>query len=304
MNPEISAHIDRFLLEETPRTKIIVIYGPTACGKTRLSLDVAEYLHSEIISADSRQIYRELDIGTGKIQKEEMRWIPHHMIDIISPLEAFSMVDYANRALPIIDEIVKKWWIPILCWGTWLYIDAVLYAMEYPDTPPDWGYREELENIRQKKGNIELWNMLHEIDPEYALELLPENYRYVMRGLEVIRATGKSKRASKNTKIPRFSPLFLTPYDDTYRAELYKNIDARVKGMFDNWLVNEVCYNVWKYTSSCPGLATIWYKEVVEHLNNMHTLDETIALVAQHSRNYAKRQVTWNKRYEQWTWAE
>lgn len=106
--------------------------------------------------------------------------------------------------------------------------------MEYPDTPPDWGYREELENIRQKKGNIELWNMLHEIDPEYALELLPENYRYVMRGLEVIRATGKSKRASKNTKIPRFSPLFLTPYDDTHRAELYKTIDARVKGMFDN----------------------------------------------------------------------
>jgi tRNA dimethylallyltransferase len=127
--------------------------------------------------------------------------------------------------------------IPILCGGTGLYIDSILFDMDYPDTPPDWSYREELEEIRKNKGNKVIWNMLAEVDPEYASELSPENYRYVMRGLEVLRATGKSKRESQNTKTPRFSPLFLTPYTDNpaNRKILYEeNINTRVKNMFSS----------------------------------------------------------------------
>ena len=296
--------IQKFIAEKSLLPKIIVIYGPTACGKTGLSLEIAESLETEIISADSRQIYRGLDIGTGKIRRDEMKWIPHHMIDIIEPSESFSMVDFAHRALPMIDRIQSQGKVPILCWGTGLYIDSILYTMDYPDTPPDWWYRAELENIRKNEGNITLWNMLQSIDPEYASELSPGNYRYVMRGLEVIRDTGKSKRESQNTKTPRFSPLFLTPYSDSpeNRKELYTRIDSRVEKMFDYWLIQEVWYNVDIYTSPCPGLATIGYKESVEYLEWLHTLDQTIALVSQHSRNYAKRQITWNKKYVKYYW--
>jgi tRNA dimethylallyltransferase len=292
--------LDTYLQSETALPKIIVIYGPTASGKTALSLEVATHIESEIISADSRQIYRGLDIGTGKITKEEMQWISHHMIDIIDPSEAFSMVDFSNRALPLIEDLQDRGKIPVICWGTGLYIDSLLYAMALPDVEPDWKYREELEVLRQKEWNKPLWDMLHAVDPEYADELSPENYRYVMRGLEVIRDTGKSKRESKNTKIPRFSPLFLTPYTDSLenRKDLYERIDSRVEKMFDDWLVEEVWYNINLFTSHCPGLATIGYKEVSEHLSGLRTLDETIRLIQQHSRNYAKRQITWNKKYE------
>lgn len=291
------ASIEAYRDQESMLPKIIVIYGPTASGKTDLALDIAEYLSSEIISADSRQIYRGLDIGTGKILPDEMQGIPHHMLDVIDPSQAFSMVDFANMSLPIISDLQKRGKIPILCWGTGLYIDAILYAMEYPDTPPDWAYRESLEKIRNEEGNQKLWDMLYEVDPEYASELSPGNYRYVMRGLEVIRDTGRSKRESKNTKRPRFFPFFLTPYDDSGREILYERINNRVKRMFASWLLEEVRYNMSVFNSHCPGLKTIGYKEVVEHIEGKHTLEETIALVAQHSRNYAKRQITWNKRY-------
>jgi tRNA dimethylallyltransferase len=304
LDPDIISSLDHYIELVTPLPKIIVIYGPTACGKTALSLEIAGYLGSEIISADSRQIYRSLDIGTGKIMESEMQWIPHHMIDIIDPSETYSMVDFRKDvdALWLFgsDEKTRKPAnIPILCGGTGLYIDAILYDMDYPANPPDWGYREELEMIRVKEWNQKLWEMLYDVDPEYARGLEIGNYRYVMRGLEVMRDTGKSKRESYNTKTPRFSPIFLTPYTDSEenRKELYTRIDARVEKMFDDWLIEEVWYTTNKYNSHCPGLATIGYKEVVEYLEWIHTLEETIALVSQHSRNYAKRQITWNKKY-------
>jgi tRNA dimethylallyltransferase len=303
MNEDIRTSIDQYIKFPTSLPKIIVIYGPTACGKTTLSLEIAKYLGSSIISTDSRQIYRGLDIGTGKITKKEMWNIPHHMIDIVDPNIVYSMVDFRKSvdALWILSKESDRSSsdIPILCGWTWLYLDATLYDMEYPENPPDWKYREELEEIRQKEGNEKLWQMLYDVDPTYADELEIWNYRYIMRGLEVIRETGKSKKESQNTKKPRFSPLFLTPYTDNKenRKVLYARIDTRVEKMFDDWLVEEVWYNIKKYGAHCPGLSTIGYKEVVEHLEWLHTLDETIALVAQHSRNYAKRQITWNKRY-------
>lgn len=290
--------IDTYISSETELPKVIVIYWPTACGKTALSLDVAEYIGSEIISTDSRQIYRHMDIGTGKIKSEEMRNIPHHMIDIIDPSQVFSVVDFVKQALPSIEQIQNKWKIPILCGWTGLYIDGLLYEMAYPDTPPDWEYRADLEDIRVEKWNQELWNMLERVDPEYAHTLEVGNYRYVMRWLEVMRQTGESKLASVGKKTPRFTPLFLTPYSDTERAILYANIDQRVSEMFNTWLVREVEYNVNMFSSHCPGLTTIGYREVVDALEEKISLKEARSLIQRRSRNYAKRQITWNKRYD------
>ena len=290
--------IDEFVSTTTVLPKVIVIYWPTACGKTALSLDVAEYIGSEIISTDSRQIYRHMDIGTGKIKPSEMRWIPHHMIDVIDPSEIFSVVDFVTQALPIMSTIQAKWNIPILCGGTGLYIDGLLYEMGYPDTPPDWDYRSELEDIRLAKWNQALWNMLESIDPEYAHTLEVGNYRYVMRWLEVMGQTGISKMASAGKKTPRFTPLFLTPYTDTERSTLYANIDQRVSEMFDTWLIWEVEYNASLFSWHCPGLTTIGYREVVDALEGKMSLAGARSLIQQRSRNYAKRQITWNKRYE------
>lgn len=298
MENSIIISLEKFTRMSTGLPKIIVIYGPTACGKTALSLEIAKYLDSEIISADSRQIYRYMDIWTGKIQKEEIQWIPHHMIDIIDPSVTFSVVDFVKMALPIIERIQSEWKIPILCGGTGLYIDGILNEMGYPDTPPDWEYRSELETIRQEKWNKELWNMLESVDPEYAHELEVWNYRYIMRGLEVLKETGRSKLESKWQKNPRFSPLFITPYRDENRKELYEIIDQRVSEMFNTWLIKEIDYIIKVFTSHCPGLTTIGYREIVDALEWKITLEQAKSLIQQRSRNYAKRQITWNKRYE------
>ena len=297
MKSSIQESLDIFVQRNTDLPKIIVIYGPTACGKTALSLEVAKYLDSEIISTDSRQIYKHMDIGTGKITLEEMQWVPHHMIDIIEPSITFTVVDFVRWALPIIERIQSEWKIPILCGGTGLYIDGILYEMGYPDTPPDWVYREKLESIRQEKWNSELWKMLEKIDPEYENELEADNYRYVMRWLEVMKETGRSKLESKWKKIARFSPFFITPYHDSDRSILYKNIDTRVLGMFNSWLIQEIEYIISIYTSKCPGLTTIGYREIVDALEWTISLEEAKSLVQQRSRNYAKRQITWNKKY-------
>ncbi len=169
--------------------------------------------------------------------------------------------------------------------------------MARPDSEPDWKYREELENIRLEKGNQFLWNMLFSVDPEYAKELEVNNFRYVMRGLEVFRETGISKRDSKDTKILRFDPLFITPYSDENRENLYRNINTRVRSMFDMGLENEILKIAEKYGWNCPGLTTIGYKEVVDSLQGKISKDRAIELIQQHSRNYAKRQITWNKKY-------
>lgn len=302
-SPEYKNTLDNFLKSRGWLPKIIVVYGPTACGKTALALDIAaelgtQWCNPQIISADSRQIYRWLDIGTGKVQEDEMEWIPHHMLDIIDVSEKYSMIDFRRDV-----DTLPVWWksniVPILCGGTGLYIDSVLYDMDFPENPPDWEYRKELEVIRSEKGNEFLWNMLFAVDPEYARELAPSNYRYIMRWLEVMRDTGKSKKESHNTKKLRFDPFFITPYTDSIenRKILYETIDRRVATMFSSWLLEEVIYNISKFGAHCPGLETIGYKEVVDYLEWKTSLETAITLVQQHSRNYAKRQITWNKRY-------
>jgi tRNA dimethylallyltransferase len=306
MLSNIQSSIDQFLEKKSDLPKIILIYGPTACGKTGLSIEIAKYIQSEIISVDSRQIYRWLDIGTGKVTTTEMQWITHHMLDIVDPTEVFSVVNYREMTTPILEKLYEEKKIPILCGGTGLYIDSIIYERSYPTAEIDWDFRNELEAYRINHGNQALWEKLHAIDPAYADTLHPNNYRYVIRGIEVYTKSGQSKWSIIDTPRLKYDTLFVTPYDWD-RPGLYSKIDLRVKQMFDNWLVEEVEYimdnlsdqllqncNNW----SCPWLASIWYTEVVDYLQWKITLEDCISLVQQHNRNYAKRQITWNKKYE------
>lgn len=289
--------LEKFLEKKSKKQKIIVIYGPTASGKTDLSIEIAKKLNTEIISTDSRQIFKEMDIWTGKITEEEKKWIKHYMIDIISPEKKYSVWEYKNETEIILSNIYAKWKIPILCWGTGLYIDSLIYDFNIPKVPEDKELREKLEKERLEKWNEYLFEKFKKIDPEYAKELHPNNYRYVIRAIEVKTLTGKSKLDFREEKKSKYDILFLTPYDWD-REKLYKNINKRVKEMFENWLIEEVKNLLEKYKKTDFWLKTIWYKEVVYYLNWEINLDETIELVQKNSRNYAKRQLTWFRKYE------
>ena len=231
--------VEKFLHTPSLLPKLIVIYGPTACGKTSLSIELAKYLESEIISADSRQIFRYMNIGTGKVTLEEMQGISHYMLDIRDPDEQYSVGEYQKEAFGIIENIHAQKKVPILCGGTGLYIDALVFHFDIPALEPDWIYRDSLDKIRLEKGNEYLWKILFEKDPDYALTLHYNNHHAVIRALEVLEKTGKSKSELRAKKDPLFDLLFLTPYDGD-RAKLYGRINTRIESMFDQGLIEEV----------------------------------------------------------------
>ena len=233
MHESLTTHLATFLATPSALPKIVVIYGPTACGKTAMSLEVAHQLDSEIISVDARQIYTGMDIGTGKVTPKEMGTIPHHMLDVIDPSEKFSAVQFRDMATPILEKLWNQGKIPVLCGGTGLYIDSLIYERTYPANEADWNMRDELEAFRLAHGNEALWEKLAAIDPEYANTLHPNNYRYVMRGIEVYTKTGQSKSTIIDTPKLKYHTLFLTPYDGD-REKLYARINERVQGMFQS----------------------------------------------------------------------
>lgn len=288
--------INEFLDKKTTLPKIIIIYWPTASGKTSLSLDVAKYLNSEIIGADSRQIYRLLDIGSGKITEEQKQGITHHMIDIIDINEKYSVWEYKKESRIIIDNLINKGVIPIICWWTWLYLDTIAFNYNIPEIEPDWDLRWELEETRLEKWNQYLWNLLNEIDSDYAKTLDINNYRYIIRWIEVMRKTWKSKLELKSKNNPIYDILFLTPFIES-REKLYNKINGRIEEMFNEWLIEEVEKILKLYSKDSFWLNTIGYKEVIEYLEWNITLEKCMELVKQHNRNYAKRQFTWFKKY-------
>ena len=287
----------KFLEKKSEKNKIIVIYWPTACGKTDLAIKIAKFLNSEIISTDSRQIFKWLDIWTGKVTEEEKEWIIHHMIDIIEPNQEYSVWEFKKEAEKIIKNIFRKWKIPILCWGTWLYIDSLIYDFKIPKVPADPILREKLEEERIKFWNEFIWKKLQEIDPDYASELHPNNYRYVIRALEVKILTWKSKKEFREEKNLKYDTFFITPYDWN-REKLYEKIDLRIKSMFENWLLEEVRNLLIKYKKIDFWMQTIWYKEIIDFFEWKLSFDDCVALVQKHNRNYAKRQLTWFRKYE------
>jgi len=235
---ELDSLLSQFAATSTTLPKAVIIYGPTGSGKTALSLRVAKKLQTSIINADSRQIYRGLNIGAGKIRPEEMDHIEHHLFDILDITQDYSVGQYKKDAIETMQTLCANGNIPVLCGGTGLYLDSIIRNLNISEIPPDWDLRKELEEIRQEKGNEHLWNMLAQKDPDYAKELHPNNYRYIMRGIEVLQKTGRSKSEQTEGK-PLFEFLFLTPYDGD-REKLYENIDRRVLGMMKNGFVNEV----------------------------------------------------------------
>ena len=289
--------LKKFLEKKSDKNKIIVIYWPTACGKTELSIKIAKFLNSEIISTDSRQIFKWLDIWTGKVTEEEKEGIIHHMIDIVEPNQEYSVWEFKKEAEKIIKNIFKKWKIPILCWGTWLYIDSLIYDFKIPKVPADPILREKLEDERIKFWNEFIWKKLQEIDPDYASELHPNNYRYVIRALEVKIFTWKSKKEFREEKNLKYDTFFITPYDWN-REKLYEKIDLRIKSMFENWLLEEVRDLLTKYKKTDFWMKTIWYKEIIDFFEWKLNFDDCVALVQKHNRNYAKRQLTWFRKYE------
>lgn len=293
--------IDIFIEKKSEKPKIIVIYWPTASGKTGLSIEVAEYLDSQIISTDSRQIYKKMNIGTWKVTKDEMKNIPHYMLDVISPDEKYSVWEFKKQAEEYIWKINNQKKIPILCWGTGLYIDSLIYDFDIPKIPADENLRKQLEQEAKEFWNDFVYKKLQDIDSEYAKELHPNNLQYVIRALEVKMLSGKSKKDFRKEKKLKYDVLFLTPYNAD-REFLYNRINKRVQMMFDEWLVEEVKSLREKYQDDTPGLSTIWYIEVVKYLLWEYDLSECISLVQQHNRNYAKRQLTWFRKYEETTW--
>lgn len=268
-----------------------------------------------------------MNIGTGKITKEEMQNIPHFGLDIIAPSDTFSVVDFQKsiHSSPLFQEYKKifdknnnlcnnnydycpyssliqpRKIVPIICGGTGLYIDSLIFERDYMGSKPDTTRRDELEKFRQEHGNEALWKKLYDIDPKYANILHPNNHTYIIRGIEIFEETGRSKlEAESPTPILKFPTIFLTPYEDTEenRQSLYEKINRRIDTMFADGLLEEVKTIAEKYGLDCPGLKTIGYKEIVSYMKCDISLEVAKNLIAQHNRNYAKRQITWNKKYE------
>lgn len=291
--------LEKFLQKKSDKQKIIVIYWPTASGKTWLSIEIAKKINSEIISTDSRQIYKYLDIWTWKVTQEEMFWVPHHMLDIINPDEKYSVWEFKRESEKIISEIHSKWKIPILAWWTWLYIDSLIFDFNISGRPADLELRKKLEDEARIHWKEYIYEKLKQIDPEYARKIHPNNLNYVIRWIEVKTITWKSKLDFKEEKKIKYDTLFLTPFSWD-REALYGKINLRVGMMFEDGLINEVknLLKIW-YKENDVWLKTIWYKEVVSFINWEMRENECIELVKQHNRNYAKRQLTWFRKYEE-----
>lgn len=274
--------------------KGIIIGGPTGVGKTELSLKLAKALEADIISADSAQVYKGMDIGTAKISEEEMNEIKHHMLDVLEPIKKYSVGDYQRAVNSILENSTKNM---ILVGGTGLYIDSVERGLsQLPES--DDRIREELMN----KTSDELYEILESIDPESAKNIHKNNKRRVERAIEVFYQTGEkfSILSKKNIKGNNYKFLKVALGRD--RAHLYERINKRVDIMLENGLIEEVKNLYENYGDILKKINIIGYTEVISYLNNEITLDEAIDLIKQNSRNYAKRQFTWFKNDHEYIW--
>ena len=283
--------------------KIICVVGPTASGKTALAVELAKATNGEVVSCDSMQIYRRLNIGTAKPTLEQMQGIPHHMIDIIEPDEDFSVGRYVEMATPIVEDILARGKTAVIAGGTGLYVDNLIRGGEFAPFPAT-GCRERLEERLQKAGLDSLIDELRKIDPT-ALEKSQRNPRRIIRALEVWQETGETVTAhnARTAAIPpRFDPLWIgTDFEN--RQDLYDRIDLRVELMVKEGLLDEIREVL---GSGIPEKATamqaIGYKEFLDALAGRSSLEEAIAQVQQSSRRYAKRQQTWFRRNEKIHW--
>lgn len=283
--------------------KVIILLGPTGVGKTGVSILLAKALETEIISADSMQIYRHMDIGTAKPSKEERATVRHHMIDIVNPSEAYSTGKYIEAVVPIIEGLHKTERIPVVVGGTGLYIKAMTKGI-FSGPSADWTLREYLLSMEKEK-NGSLYNYLKELDPEAAEKITPNDTRRIIRALEVCL---KSKETLSEMQKKPTRPL---PYEfikiglSRERKELYNMIEERVDKMIIDGLVNEVKKAIEMIGNSeipLPSMQAIGYKDIAMYLQGQITLDEAIRLVKRGTKRYAKRQFTWFRKEEDIHW--
>ena len=286
------------------RKKIIVICGPTASGKTGLSLVLAKRFNGEIISADSMQVYRKLDVGTAKATKEEQAVAKHHLVDFLEPNEPYNVEIFTRLAKEKIDEITTNGKVPIIAGGTGLYIESLVNGITFTDQPEDKTVRETLEKQLNEYGKEFMYNKLVEIDPEYAAGVHQNNSVRVIRALEIYYTTGVTMTqqiaASKPAEKP-YDVLFLaTGFND--RAKLYENIEKRVDIMVDSGVVEEAEYVYKNKDIFINSAAAIGYKEFFPYFDGEQTLQECVDELKKASRHYAKRQLTWFNRMKDINW--
>ncbi|MDY4755848.1 MAG: tRNA (adenosine(37)-N6)-dimethylallyltransferase MiaA [Candidatus Faecousia sp.] len=283
---------------------IICIAGPTASGKTALAVALAKELSGEVVSCDSMQIYRRMDIGTAKPTIDEMQGIPHHMIDVAEPDEDFSVSRYCNLAAPIVEDIVSRGKTAVIAGGTGLYMDSLIQGNDFAPFPST-GVREKLEQEARAQGIQVLYDRLAAIDPEAAGRLHLSDQKRIIRALEVYLKTGETiTEHNRKTQLlpPRFSPIWLG-LDFENRAELYERIDRRVGIMLEQGLIGEIQGLLSSgIPEKCTAIQAIGYKEFVAALNGECTLEEAADQVRQSSRRYAKRQLTWFRRNKSIHW--
>lgn len=277
---------------------LIILTGPTAVGKTKASIGLAKAVDGEIISADSMQVYRHMDIGSAKIKPEEMEGIPHHLIDVLEPDDEFHVVKFQQLAKKAMREIWERGHIPIVTGGTGFYIQALLYDIDFDENEKEDACRKELEAYAKEHGAEALHEKLAFVDPASAEMIHPNNIKRVIRALEFYEQTGKRISEHNETQRQRESPYAFAYFvltDD--RAHLYERINRRVDQMIEEGLVNEVQALKDKgYTKQLVSMQGLGYKEILDYLDGNCTLEEAIYTIKRDTRHFAKRQLTWFKR--------
>ena len=287
------------------KPKVIVICGPTASGKTDLSIKLAKKINGEIISSDSMQIYKDMDIGTAKPNEEEMQGIKHYMIGFVRPDERYSVADFKKDAEKAIEQILKDGKVPIVVGGTGLYIDSLIYGIEYQNIKFDEQYREYLEKRVENEGLESLYNEAKKIDPQAMEKISFNDKKRIIRVLEIYKATGKNKTEqeieSRKNGVKYDYKVFAINMD---REQLYERINKRVDFMIEQGLIQEVENLLKKYKCFPTAMQGLGYKEVVEYLQGITSKEEMIEKIKKETRNYAKRQITWFKKNKQTIWIE
>lgn len=291
-------------MKEAFDKKLVILTGPTAVGKSELAVQLAKEIGGEIISADSMQVYRHMDIGSAKILPEEMEDIPHHLIDVLEPTEEFNVVVFQKMVKEVMEEIRQRGHIPILTGGTGFYIQAVLYDIDFTHNDEDSHFRRQLEQLAKDKGNETLYERLKQIDPESCESIHPNNVKRVIRAIEFYEKTGK-----KISQHNREQHENLSPYRFAYfvlndeRAKLYDRIEKRVEKMLSKGLVAEVeSLKNMGCTRDLVSMQGLGYKEILDYLNGNCSLEEAVYLIKRDTRHFAKRQLTWFRREKEVTW--
>lgn len=285
---------------------LIILTGPTAVGKSALSIELAKRIGGEIISADSMQVYRHMDIGSAKIMPDQMGGIPHHLIDILEPTEEFNVVIFQEKAQEAVYGIYDRGHIPIVVGGTGFYIQALLYDIDFTENDEDTALRKGLEEIAKTQGCEVLYGRLKEVDPESCEIIHPNNVKRVIRAIEFYEKTGM--KISEHNKTQRLNS---SPYIFAYfvlnedRAKLYRKIEQRVDAMMEQGLVEEVSrLAAAGCTRDMVSMQGLGYKEILDYLDGKTTLEEAVYLIKRDTRHFAKRQLTWFRRERDVVWVE